>query len=160
MTSTRAHSSQAQQRALLAVILTHTIDNPGAAGGDRAQFPEDPFGGGEFKPLLGHFIMTKSTPFPSWQSVQSSHICPGLKQFPNSLPDSLGQRMPVWADSSSTSTVIAEQPGGITLTEQDGVFTVTDGDGQRQYTGNEIGAEFAFWRTTFGVPLDDGEVDQ
>ena len=62
------------------------------------------------------------------------------------------------AQGSSTglgTNVIAEQPGGITLAEQDGVFIVTDGDGQRQYTGNEIGAEFAFWRTTFGVPVDE-----
>ena len=57
-----------------------------------------------------------------------------------------------------TLTVIAEQPGGITLAEQGGEYTVTNGDGQVQYVGNEVGAEFAFWRTTFGVPVDDGEV--
>lgn len=52
-------------------------------------------------------------------------------------------------------SVIEEQPGRATLTEQDGLFMVIDGDGNTQYTGNEIGAEFAYWCTLFGVPVDD-----
>jgi hypothetical protein len=64
---------------------------------------------------------------------------------------------PLTGNQGTTTNVIAEQPGGITLAEQDGVFTVANSDGQI-YTGNEIGAEFAFWRTAFGVPVDDGEV--
>ena len=91
---------QAQrQRDLLALISLFDIEHPGGAGGDRAlQFPEDPFGGGERKP--SHFIMTKSTTLqlPSWQLTQSSIICPGLKDLPFSLPDSLGgQKMPMLA---------------------------------------------------------------
>ena len=62
-----------------------------------------------------------------------------------------------YSSSSSgvaTANVIAEQPG-VTLTEQDGVYVVSDENGQPLYSGNEIGAEFAYWRTAFGVPADD-----
>jgi len=55
----------------------------------------------------------------------------------------------------SIVNVIEEQPERATLTEQDGRFMVTDDDGNTQYTGNEIWAEFAYWRIIFGVPVDD-----
>lgn len=139
---------QAQrQDDLLALISLFPIENPGGAGGDRAQFPEDPSGGGEIRP--SHFVMMKSAinrNMLSWQLVRPSIVCPGL-----TLPNS-SQRMPVWADS--TGTVVEEQPGKATLTELDGQYTVTDGDGNEVFTGGEVGVELAFWRTTFGVPVD------
>lgn len=144
-------ASQAQrQRDLLVLALLQTVENPGGAGGDRAQFPEDPFGGGEIK--SSHFIMTKSTSLPSWQTVRPSIFCPSLKELPISLPGGpSGQK--VWADSS----VVQQHPGQATLFEQDNVYTVTDAEGNVVFEGNEVGAELKYWNTVFGVD-DDVEV--
>lgn len=38
------------------------------------------------------------------------------------------------------------------LHEQDGTYTVTDGEGNVKFSGNEISAEFAYWREVLGVP--------
>ena len=139
-----------RQRDLLALLFTCQVENPGGAGGDRAQFPEDPSGGGEFRPSFGHFIMTKSP----WQSVEPSIVCPALKELPISLLGGLGGQK-VWTDSS----VVQQHPGQATLFEQENVFTVTDGEGNVTFQGSEVGAEFKYWRTVFGVPDDESEVD-
>jgi hypothetical protein len=38
------------------------------------------------------------------------------------------------------------------LHEQDGIYTVTDGNGNIQFEGDEVAAEFTYWRTVLGVP--------
>jgi hypothetical protein len=87
--------------------------------------------------------------------VRFSIVCPGQKPLPISLPNGLGQRMPVWAEG----TLVQEHPGQATLLEQDDVFTVVDAEGNTVFTGGEVGAEFKYWNTVFGVE-DDAEVDQ
>lgn len=43
------------------------------------------------------------------------------------------------------------------LLEENGVFTVQDGEGNVQFEGDEVAAEFAYWRSVLGVP-DESEV--
>ncbi len=55
------------------------------------------------------------------------------------------------AATSTTNLVQGGSEGYAALTEQDGVYTVTDGEGNVQFSGDEIPAEFAYWRTVLGV---------
>ncbi|TMC24209.1 MAG: hypothetical protein E6J34_00885 [Chloroflexi bacterium] len=83
---------------------------------------------------------------PAWNMMRSSIVCPSSRE------------LPIWSYRSESSLIQGGQEGHPTLHEQDGVFTVTDGEGNVRFDGNEVAAEFAYWRTTFGVPVDDSEV--
>lgn len=62
------------------------------------------------------------------------------------------------AHEEGTLKVVQEQEHAALLSGFGGVFYVTDADGNLQFIGDEVGAEFAYWRTAFGVPVDDEEV--
>jgi len=66
-----------------------------------------------------------------------------------------GRRGSRMAGVTTTQNVIQGGQGGPTLLEQDGTFSVTNGEGEVLYQGNEVGAEFKYWRTVLEVPDDD-----
>ena len=48
--------------------------------------------------------------------------------------------------------------GNPAILKQDGTYTVTDGEGNIVFVGSEVGAEFKYWNTVFGVADDESEV--
>lgn len=58
---------------------------------------------------------------------------------------------------TAQSTLVQQHPGQAALLEQDDTFTVLDGDGNVVFEGNEVGAEFKYWGTVFGVEVDGVE---
>jgi hypothetical protein len=61
--------------------------------------------------------------------------------------------------ASGTSTLVqGGTEGHPALLEEDGIYTVVDEDGNTVFEGGEVGAEFKYWNTVFGVPADGVKV--
>jgi hypothetical protein len=147
-------------------ILALPVENPGHVGGDRAQFPEDPFGGGEFRPSFPFLLLGGDGLVPEEPSGKGSRGSVFFPSVGGSLPQGPVVRCPQFpwggvpwmAGTTSQTLVQGGDEGYPALLEQDGAFTVTDEQGNVLFHGDEVAAEFAYWRRVFGVPDGDVEV--
>ena len=60
--------------------------------------------------------------------------------------------------ATQASLVQGGTEGHPALLEENGVYTVVDGEGNTVFVGSEVGAEFKYWNTVFGVADDESEV--